>query len=70
MLRVAAFFYSLIASVLAGMGVVAALVTGQTEALPILAAGFLGALMAVPVSWLVARHLTAEISQTHRPDRP
>ena len=60
MLRIALFFYSLIASTLAGVGAVAALVAGYTSMFAILAAAAFGALIAVPIAWLVGRHLAGE----------
>jgi hypothetical protein len=50
--------YSIIASALAGGGVIAVLTAGYVSLMPILAAAAAGAVLAVPVSYLVARKLT------------
>lgn len=57
MLRLAMILYTLIATSLAGTGVIAVLVAGYGTLLPILVAAACGALLAAPVSWLVARRL-------------
>jgi len=59
MLRLAFTLYSLIATTLAGTGVVAALASGQDTLWPILIAAAAGAIIAVPVAILVARALIA-----------
>lgn len=58
MRNLAFFFYSLIATTLAGVCVVVALVAGFTTMIPLLAAAGLGALLAIPLTVLVARALT------------
>ena len=57
MVRLAMVLYSLIGTTLAGSCVVAALVMGQDTLWPILIAAAIGAVVAVPVTWLVARQL-------------
>lgn len=58
MLRLASMLYSIIASALAGAGVIAVLSAGYVSLTPILAAAATGAALAVPVAYLVARKLT------------
>jgi len=57
MLRLTLVLFLFIGSTLAGAGVVAALTMGLYDARPIVIVAALGALIALPVSWLVARHL-------------
>jgi hypothetical protein len=57
MIRLAMILYSLIASSLAGTGVIVLLTLGHVTLLPILVAATAGALLAAPISWLVARRL-------------
>ncbi|QDC09072.1 CTP synthetase [Oceanicola sp. D3] len=57
MIRLALVLYSLIGTTLAGSCVVAALVMGQDTLWPILIAAALGAVLAVPVAFLVAKRL-------------
>ncbi|MBF9034041.1 CTP synthetase [Rhodobacterales bacterium HKCCE2091] len=57
MIRLAAFIYGAIASTLAAVGVVVALVAGVTGLVPLLAAAVAGAVAAVPGAWLAARAL-------------
>lgn len=57
MVRLAALFYSLIATALAGAAVIAVLAAGLVSAMAIISAAALGALLAVPASWLLARRL-------------
>ena len=57
MLRLIGLFYSLIASTLAGLCVVVALVAGYTTLIPLLIAALLGAILALPVTYLVAKGL-------------
>lgn len=58
MFRLASMLYSIIASAMAGAGVIAVLSSGYVSLTPILAAAAAGAVLAVPVSYLVARKLT------------
>ena len=60
MIRLAMILFSLIATTLAGSGVVLALVSGHDNLQGILVAAAIGAVMAVPVSLAVARQMTAQ----------
>ena len=57
MFRLASLLYSLIGTSLAGTGVIAVLVAGYGTLIPILIAAAIGAVVALPVSWQVARAL-------------
>ncbi|WP_278921899.1 MULTISPECIES: hypothetical protein [Pseudophaeobacter] len=57
MLRLASILYSLIGSSLAGAGVIVVLVAGFVSVQAILTAAAMGALLGMPVAWLVARQL-------------
>ncbi|OIQ45558.1 MAG: hypothetical protein BM558_03465 [Roseobacter sp. MedPE-SW] len=57
MLRLASMLYSLIGSSLAGVGVIAVLVAGFVSVKAILLAAVAGAVLGLPVAWLVARQL-------------
>ncbi|WP_037310465.1 hypothetical protein [Ruegeria halocynthiae] len=57
MFRLASILYSLIATALAGTAVIAVLTAGMVSAPAIVAAAGAGAVIAAPVSWLVARKL-------------
>ncbi|SIN81478.1 CTP synthetase [Vannielia litorea] len=57
MIRLALVLYSLIGTTLAGSFMVASLTMGYDTLVPILMAAAIGAVVAVPVSWLVARQL-------------
>lgn len=59
MLRLASMLYSLIASSLASACVVIALVSGAGTLGSLLLAAGAGFLLALPVSWAVARQITA-----------
>ena len=62
MIRLASVLYSIIATTLAGSGVIAVLVMGYVTTPAILMAAAVGALLALPISYMVARkitHLTA-----------
>ena len=58
--RLASILYSLIGTTLAGSLVIAALVMGYDALSPILIAAVAGFIMAVPVSWLVAKQIVEE----------
>ncbi|MCV3270816.1 hypothetical protein [Roseobacter sinensis] len=58
MLRLAAILYCFVAATLAGAGVIAVLSAGYTAAIPILIAAGAGALLALPVSWMVAARIS------------
>lgn len=51
--------YSMIGTALAGSAMVAALTMGLDTAKPIIIAAALGALVALPVSWLVTKRILA-----------
>ena len=57
MLRLASILYTLISATLAGTGVIAVLVAGYVTLIPILIAAVVGAILALPISWAVARSL-------------
>ncbi len=57
MLRLASLLYSLISTSLAGSFIVVSLVAGFTTLMPILYAAAAGFVLALPVSWLVAKQL-------------
>lgn len=57
MVRLYMLLFSLIAPALAGTGVIAVLTAGLDRLQPILVAAAVGAVLAVPVTWLVARRL-------------
>ncbi|MEQ8479554.1 MAG: hypothetical protein RIC18_02775 [Hoeflea sp.] len=61
MLKLAAIVYILVASVLAGSFVVAALTIGRMDALSISGAAVAGALVALPAAWIVAGRLNKAI---------
>jgi len=58
MLRLALILYSVIATSMAGIGVIVVLVAGYDTLVPILVAAAIGAVVALPVSWAVARQMT------------
>jgi hypothetical protein len=55
MLRLAAVLFTLISVTLMGVGVVAVLVAGYGTLVPIVVAAAIGFVLAMPVSWQVAR---------------
>ena len=57
MLRLASMLYSIFATSLAGIGVIAVLSMGYDTLIPILGAAAIGAVIAVPVALLVAKRL-------------
>ncbi|MCX7567301.1 hypothetical protein OS189_13190 [Sulfitobacter sp. F26169L] len=62
MLRLAAILYSIIATSLAGTGVIAVLVMGYVSVPAILVAAGVGAVLGLPVSYLIARKITGATS--------
>jgi hypothetical protein len=56
-MRLMMILYSVIGTAMAGTGVIAVLTMGQVTLVPILAAAAVGAVLAVPVSWAVARQI-------------
>lgn len=60
MLRLASILYTLISTTLAGTGVIAVLVAGYDTLVPILIAAGIGAVIALPISWAVARSMLGD----------
>jgi hypothetical protein len=58
MIRLASALYSIITTTLSGSGVIAVLVMGYVSFPPILMAVAVGALLALPISYMVARKIT------------
>ncbi len=58
MIRLASILYSIVATTLAGVGVIAVLTAGYDTTVPIIVAAAIGAVVALPVSYLVARKIT------------
>jgi hypothetical protein len=58
MFRLASILYSIIATTLSGSGVIAVLAMGYVSVPAILGAVAVGAVLALPVSYLVARRIT------------
>lgn len=56
-MRLMMILYSMIATAMAGSGVIAVLATGHGTLWPILIAAGIGAAVAVPVAWAVARQI-------------
>lgn len=59
MFRLAAMMYSIVGTTLAGSAMVAALVMGHDTLRPIMISVGLGALVAIPVSYLIAKKVMA-----------
>ncbi|MFP7570197.1 CTP synthetase [Marivita sp. S2033] len=57
MLRLASILYALIGTSLAGIAMIAVLTAGYDTLIPIVVSAALGALVAIPVSWYVAREI-------------
>lgn len=57
MRRLALTLFGPIASTFAGVGVVIALVSGASGLVPLLAAAIVGAVIALPVTWIVAKRI-------------
>jgi hypothetical protein len=58
MLRLASVLYSVIATSMAGIGVIAVLTAGYVSTTPILVAAAAGAILALPVSYVIARKIS------------
>jgi hypothetical protein len=56
-MRLMMILYSMIATAMAGTGVIAVLTAGYATLWPIVAAAAAGAALAVPVAWAVARQI-------------
>lgn len=57
-MRLTMVLYSMIATALAGSGVVAVLTAGYGTLWPIVIAAAVGVVVAVPVAWLVAKQIS------------
>lgn len=57
MLRLAAVIYILLGATLAGIFIIAALTVGMDAAQPIIYAAVAGFIVALPVSWVVAKQI-------------
>lgn len=57
MLRLAAVIYILLGATLAGIFIIAALTVGMDTAQPIIYAAVAGFIVALPVSWVVAKQI-------------
>lgn len=57
MLRLTAILYCFVATTMAGIGVIAVLSAGFTALMPIVFAAGTGAVLALPVSWMVAARI-------------
>lgn len=57
-MRLMMILYAIIASAMAGTGVIAVLTLGCVTLWPILGSAAAGAVLALPVSWYVARAIT------------
>lgn len=57
MFRLASILFSMIATTCAGVGVIAALTMGYDTLNPILVAAAAGFILALPVTWIVARKI-------------
>ncbi|MHC9234447.1 CTP synthetase [Pseudooceanicola sp. 502str34] len=57
MMRLAPILFSLISTTLAGTAVIVVLVAGYDTLVPILAAAATGAVLALPVTWVVAKKM-------------
>ena len=55
MIRLAMVLFSIVATTLMGVAIIAALVTGYDTLRPILTAAAIGLVLAVPATWVVAR---------------
>lgn len=58
MFRLASLLYSIIGTSLAGAGVIAVLSAGYVAPAPIIAAAAAGAVIALPLAYLIARKIT------------
>lgn len=57
MARLTMILFSIISTSLMGVGVIVALTTGYVTLTPILVAAAIGFVLAVPVSWIVAKQI-------------
>ncbi|KEJ89686.1 hypothetical protein [Sulfitobacter donghicola] len=63
MFRLASILYSIVGTTLAGIGVIAVLSAGYDTLVPILIAAAVGAVVALPVSYIVAGKILALTSK-------
>jgi hypothetical protein len=61
MFRLASMLYSIVGSSMAGACVIAALVTGYDTLIPILIAAVVGAVLGLPITYLIARAILANV---------
>jgi len=61
MFRLAQILYSIIGTTLAGIGVIAALTLGMDTLMPILVSAAIGAVIAIPATYFVAKAITENI---------
>lgn len=59
MMRVVFMLYTIVASALAGAGVIAVLASGVSEVMPIVAAAATGAILALPFSYFIASKIVS-----------
>lgn len=59
MFRLASILYSVIATALAGAGVIAVLAMGYVSATAIIVAAAVGAVIAMPAAWFVAKKISS-----------
>ncbi len=57
MFRLASILYSIVATTLSGIGVIAVLSAGYDTVMPIIISAAIGAVVALPVSYLVAKKI-------------
>lgn len=57
MLRLSMILFSMISTALAGTAIIIALTLGRVDLMSIIAAAAIGFLLAIPVSWFVARQI-------------
>ena len=63
MMRLFGIIYAMGGTTFAGSAVVAALATGNDTVRPIVIAAVLGALIAVPICWIIAKKITGAASR-------
>ncbi|SFR56164.1 CTP synthetase [Litoreibacter janthinus] len=61
MFRLAFILYSMIATTVAGSLVIAALTMGYDTLVPIVAVSVVGFVISIPVTWWIAKQITAKI---------
>ncbi|KPU82548.1 CTP synthetase [Marinosulfonomonas sp. PRT-SC04] len=58
MLRLTLLMYSILSGTLAGTAIIAVLVAGYGTKMPIIYAALAGFLVAIPISWLIAKKIS------------